>query len=279
MPFQTTNIEPRMNPLVTVTFAGLMVLRPGPNNTCEVGIHRFNTSHEIRVTLIIRKPDRQPTLVSLLQGPLEDEFTISHVPDPDLSMGRFAVFAPTPDFKRDDTTDHELDYRWAVNVADHHPGVDLNSGAQPLVRLRTGTLYTPHRTIEDLHPVLERGRTALDPPTDVIQLNRIASSLAAAITTPDDGTVVQLAWRDFGGRDTLTLPRPKDPEDTTYTVAFTNEPPKLKGEAHNEMTLYYRILESGTGFAVGSAQQFTLEYPASGARTDEVPCLAVTKNP
>lgn len=278
MPFQITTTEPRMNPRVTVTFAGLMVLRPGPNNICEVGLHRFNTSHEIRVTLIIRKPNRQPTLVSLLQGPLEAPFTISHLPDPDPLVGRFAVFAPTPDpFKRDVATEHEFDYRWAVNVADRHPGIDLNAGAQPLVTLKTGILYTPHRTIPDLHPVLERGRTPVAPPTEEIQLHRIASSLAAAITTPA-GTSIRFAWRDFGSDQVLDLPRPKDPPNTTYTVAFTNEPPKINAEAHNEMTLYYRILDH-SGFAVGSTQQFTLEYPAPNARTDEVPCLAVTKNP
>src|SRR5688572_28454179 len=165
MPFQTTVTEPRMNPLVAVTFAGLMVLRPGPNNTCEVGIHRVNTSHEIRVTLIIRKPHRQPTLLSLLQGPLEAPVLISHLPDPDPLMGRFSVFAPTPEpFKRDDPTNNEFDYRWAVNVAQRHPGVDLNAGAQPLVTLKTGILYTPHRTIPDLRPRLERGRTPTTPP-------------------------------------------------------------------------------------------------------------------
>jgi hypothetical protein len=273
MPFQTTVIAPPTCPKVTISFAGLMVLRPGANNTCEVGIHRFNTSHECRVTLIVRKPNRPPTLVPLIKGPLEAPFSIRLHPDPNPLMGDFSVFAPTPDpFVRNAPANHHLDYRWAVNVRELHPLLELNEGAQPFVTLRTGILYTPNLTLEALSPKFERRGSSPR------EMHRIASNLAAAIITPDSKRV-RLAWHDFGKLVQLELPRENDPENTTYTVAVTNEPPKINAEAHDEMALYYRILQDGGGIGIASDQQFSLTYTSSDPRTDEVPCLSLLQNP
>jgi len=274
MPFQTTSIAPPTRPKVTIAFAGLMVLRPGANNTCEVGIHRFNTSHETRATLIVQRPNRPPTLVSLLQGPLEAPFEISLNPDPNPLMGDFCVFAPSCDpFVRNAGTNHELDYRWSVNVRDLHPRLELNNGAQPFVTLKTGILYTSSLTIDGLSPrFIRRGSPARE-----IELHRIASSLAAAIITPDTHEV-RLRWRDFGAVLELELPRRNDPVNTCYTVMFSNEPTKLKPEPHDEMMLYYRILHDG-GIRLTDDQRFTLTYNSEDPVTDEVPCLSLIQNP
>lgn len=274
MPFQTTATPPPTNPKVTISFSGLMVLQPGVNNTCEVGIHRFNTSHECRATLVTRKPNRPPTLLSLLKGPLEAPFSISLDSNP--VAGDFAVFAPPPDaFIRDAPSNHPLDYRWAVNIRDRHVNVGLNEGAQPFVILKTGVLYTPHLTRIGMGPnLINQEMMNLSAPP--IPLHRIASSLAVSIILP--GTrKVQLRWRDFGKEVPLDLPNDNDPANTTYTVAFTNEPVKLNAEPHDEMALYYRILNDGAG-PVADTQQFTLQY-SGVTRTDEVPCLSLTKSP
>lgn len=271
MPFQVTPIVPPTNPRITIAFSGLMVLRAGDNNTCEVGMHRFNTSHECRVTLIVRKPNRPATLVPLLKGPLEGPLTISREPDPNPLMGDFAVFAPTADpFVRDAPGNHELDYRWAVGLREIHKDLDLdlNDGAQPLVTLTTGILYTPNLTRDGLGPQLQ---SVIDP-TQKVPLHRIASNLAAAIILPATGGVL-LKWRDFGTEVKFKLPRENDPPNTHYTVMFTNEPPKINAEAHDELALYYRILDTGDG-GVFSDQQMTLVY-APSAMTDEVPCLSL----
>lgn len=274
MPFQTTSIAPPTRPKVTIAFAGLMVLRPGANNTCEVGIHRFNTSHETRVTLIVQRPNRPPTLLSLLQGPLQAPFEISLHPDPNPLMGDFSVFAPTPEpFVRNARTNHELDHRWSVNVRELHPRLELNAGAQPFVILRTGILYTPSLTLEGLSPKFVRRGS---PPRE-IELHRIASNLAAAIITPDTKQV-RLTWRDFGDLVQLELPRISDPGNTCYTVMFSNEPTKLKPEPHDEMMLYYRILDD-SGVGVGVDQRLTLTYTSEDPVTDEVPCLSLRQNP
>lgn len=276
MPFQTTATPPRTNPRVTISFSGLMVLQPGDNNTCEVGIHRFNTSHECRVTLVTRRPNRPPSLLSLLKGPLEAPFSVGYDVDPNPGIGDFAVFAPTPEpFVRDAPSNHVLDYRWAVNIKERHPNVDLNAGAQPFVTLKTGILYTPNLTRIGMGPNLIN-QEMLNASQQPIQLHRIASNLAVSIITT--GTrKVRLKWRDFGNEIQHDIPNDNDPVNTTYTVAFTNEPVKINAEAHDEMALYYRILNDG-GAQVADRQQFTLQYTAIG-RTDEVPCLALTKSP
>lgn len=273
MPFQTTGIAPPTNPRVTIGFSGLMVLRPGANNTCEVGIHRFNNSHECRVTLIVRKPDRPATLVPLLKGPLERPFSIRLNPDPNPAGGDFKVFAPTPDpFVRNVPNNHPLDYRWAVNLRHIHPLANLNDGVQPLVTLKTGILYTPNLTLPALSPKLRR------PASPDIALERIASNLAAAIITPVNSRV-ELSWRDLGNQVSFGLPRDNDPPNTTYNVSFTNEPPSLAADVHDEMLLYYRILEEN-GVRIQSNQQFSLQYSTQpGTRTDEIPCLSLIQNP
>jgi hypothetical protein len=279
MPFQTTALAPPTNPRVTIAFSGLMVVRSGANNTCEVGMHRFNTSHECRVTLIVRKPNRPATLVPLVKGPFEGPVTISRELAPDPLMGDFAVFAPTTDpFIRDAATNHELDYRWAVGLREIHPDfdLDLNEGAQPLVTLKTGILYTANLTKDGLNPQLE---TAVKPeppeqPPPAIPLHKIASNLAAAIILRGADKLL-LKWRDFGNDRTFELPRGNDHPNTRYTVMFTNEPPKINAEPHDEMALYYRILQvPGFGFGVFSEQQMTLTY-GNRSMTDEVPCLSL----
>ena len=273
MPFQTTSIAPPLRPKVTVAFAGLMVLQPGANNTCEVGIHRLNKSHEIRATLIVQRPNRPPILVSLLQGPLEAPFEISLDSAPNPLVGDFSVFAPTAEpFIRDAGTNNEFDYRWAVNVKDLHPNVELNEGAQPFVILKTGILYTASRTRDTVKPSFVRDDGLIK------DMHKIATNLAAAIITPDTHKV-HLSWQDRRKPVELELPRTtNDPVNTCYTVMFTNEPTKLRPEPHKEMALYYKILRDG-GAAVKDEERFEIEYEIQNPGTDEVPCLTMTRNP
>ena len=250
-----------------------MVLQPGANNTCEVGIHRLNTSHEIRATLIVQRPYRPPILLSLLKGPLEARFEISLDSDLDPLMGDFSVFAPTAEpFLRDAPTNNEFDYRWAVNVKDLHPNVELNQGAEPFVILKTGILYTASRTRNGIKPLFVRDDGLIK------DMHKIATNLAAAIITPD-GHKVHLTWQD--GRRTVRLELPRttnDPVNTTYTVMFTNEPTKLRPEPHKEMELYYKILQV-RGAEVTKDEKFEIEYEIDDPGTDEVPCLTMTRNP
>jgi hypothetical protein len=268
MAFQTTANEPAQNPPVTVTFSGLMVLKPGPNNTCDIAVHRFNRDHLFQVILITNKPNRPPTLTPLLTGPLTGSFSIGLTPDP--GAGDFTAFAPTPDpFVRNGGGNDEKDFRWAINFREHHQNAQVNGGAEPLINLKTGVLYTPNLTNPDLG--LQLRRDALS-----IPLHQISEDLAVSIVPPE-GTRVALEWEDLGVKQTVTLPLDEE-ANTTYTIALSNNPPNLTLEPHDELALYYRILKEDNGTSIPDALQFRLAI-AAGARSDEVPCMPTTLNP
>lgn len=288
MPFTTTNVPPPTNPLVTIAFSGLIVLRPGANNTCEIGVHKFSRDHQFQVLLVVEKLAQPnptpppptvpvplpPVVVPLLVGPLFAPFTISLDPDPTPGGGDFTVFARDP-FNRVVPPSHLLDYRWAINFRDLHLNAQANDGVQPVGTLKTGVLYTPHLTDPDLEPGLIRQGQPDFP------LNQIASNLAASIDVPINQpaqTKVILEWRDLGNLVSLVLPRDgEDPSTTKYTIYFINEPPIINAEEHDEFSRYYRVLESG-GAPIPADQRFQLHY-AGGTRTDEIPCAPVLINP
>jgi hypothetical protein len=266
MSFYKTNTRPSPNSRVTVRFSGLLLLKPGPNgNTCEIGVHRTSTSpHSFHVMLIINKPGQPLTFIRLLTGPLTSEFNIEVQP----TTTGFRVFERDPGpFDRSDNRNDVFDSRWAVNMAALHPGVDFNDGARPVVRLNEGILYTGNLTRENLRPVLGLPNTAGEPQ------HRIAADLAAAIDLHGEAKVM-LSWENG---QSLELPRPLEEAGTTYTILLLNEPPGLGGDAHNEFTEYYEVLEVN-GKEIEDGDQFQLDFE-SQPTTDEIPCMSVTINP
>jgi hypothetical protein len=268
MPFTPTTNPPLTNPLVTVEFAGLILLSPGADNTCDIGIHRWAPTHAFQVMLIVNKPNRPSTLVRLIAGPLTGSLAIRLEPAP--THGDFQVFAATTaPFDRFNPQNNELDYRWTINLRDRHPGADINEGARPIVTLSTGLLYTPNLTARGLDPKLTKGTVS-------ISLNRIAADLAAAIQPPTGGRV-KLEWSEFGISHSLTLKRDEDPPGTTYTVSLINDPPIGSPTEHDELDLYYRVLTLG-GVPIPFPDRWHLEY-ADDEKTDEIPCMPVTLEP
>ena len=163
LPFVPTASPLTLRPLVTVTFSGQMLLQPGTDDTqdvrtCEIGINRFAREHLLNVLLIVHRPNVPPAVFHLARGPLTDNFMIrvvsnvDHLPLP----GDFRVFAPTPEpFERSGSVGNsDFDYRWGVNLKSPnvHPNATRNGNAEPIVKLTSGTLYSPHLTHEELHP-------------------------------------------------------------------------------------------------------------------------------
>lgn len=268
MAFSPTTTPPPNNPKVTVHFAGLLMLKPDAGNGCEVGIHRFSNTHLFQVVLVVSKPNLPPILIRLLTGPLLRSFAIDVLPAPSAGV---QAFAPTPEpFVRDSTTNDDRDYRWALNMRALHPDADFNDGARPIATLNGGVLYTPNLTPSALMPELV-GRTI------TTQLYRMSTDLAVAIDLPATGRV-NLVWDDFGERQDLTLPRPLDPPNTTYTISFQNNPPNINPVAHDELYLYYRVLEV-KGDAISRSRQRALNFVSRDPGTDEIPCSPVILNP
>ena len=273
MPFETTANVPPVNPKVTVVFSGLLVFRPGAaENTCEVGVHRFSNNHVTQLLLLVNKPGKPPMPIPLLRGPLTSDFSINLKTGANPVPADFTVFAASPEpFERNNAANSELDYRWAVNFKhpDIHPNANINVGAQPFIKLTTGVLFTPHLTRNGLGPRLMR-------PAGTVELHRIAANMAVAIN-PAAGTNVSLSWSDLGESRSRTLPRPIDAAEpnTTYTLLVINDPPSLSEEFHDEMGLYYKVLEDrDTHIAFAVNDQFIFDCGSiPGSKTDEVPCL------
>jgi hypothetical protein len=267
MPFTITNTPPSTTSQVTVAFSGLIVLRPGANDTCKIGVNRFDRAHLFQVVMIVSKPDRPPVAVPLITGPLTAGFVI-RASDQDAENGDFKAFARDP-FDRTLPRSHDLDHRWAINFRDLHLDLQTNEGAEPAGTLTTGVLYTPNLTDRNLFPRLIRQGSP------DFNLNQIASNLAVSIDLPA-GKTIKFEWSDLGESLDLELPRQGDPDGTKYTLCFINEPPSLNVEPHDEFALYYKVLKSGGGSIPGE-QRFELEVD-SAVRTDEIPCMPVLVN-
>ena len=239
MPFPTIPIQPLTAIAnVTVRFAGLMLLKPDgtPNNGCEIGIHRFTSDHSFQIILIVRKPQRPPTLIRLVTGALTRPFAIN-ASNPGTGV---QTFAPSPAaFVRNNPSNNELDFRWALDMGAMHAGVDFNDGARPVATLNAGVLYTPTLTRPSLNPQLEQGS-----PVRITPLHRFAADLAAAINLRVDSTV-DLTWDELGDERNFTLPRRFDPPGTTYTISLMNDPPTMGAASHEELSLYYKVLQVG----------------------------------
>ena len=270
MPFTPTDIEPCPRSKVTVTFAGLMLLRPGADNTLEVGVHKYNRDHTFQVLLVVNKPQRPPRVIRLLTGSLMDDFNMIVEPAPEAGIQKFV--ASNGEFDRGNPNNHPLDFRWAINLRalPGHEEVDFNDGAKPIARLNTGVLYTPNLTRSGLEPLLKWGN-------EEKQLHRFSADLAASVELPED-TGMTLSWTELGKSQELVLPRdPPDPEGTTYTVVLLNDPAYSDPVPHDELEEYYKILEI-RGQPVSEDIQCRIELPPDH-KTDEIPCLAGVLEP
>lgn len=261
MPFTPTDTIPTAR--VTIKFAGLLLLRPNGPNTCEIGIHRLSDIHLFQVILVVNKPGLPPTLIRLITGHLESELTI----DSDRTNPGFRAFELGASF--DPATANELDHRWALNMRFLHPGVDFNDDATPIAIVNDGVLFTSNLSLPHLKPRLVRdGETR--------HLPHVAADLAAALDVPL-GNTVQLKWTHSGENEVVLLPREHDPTGTTYTLMLLNEPPRKDDTQHDELDLYYHVLELN-GEPVDPAERWKLEYEDK-SKTDEIPCLPVELNP
>ena len=269
MPFAPTTTRPATNASVTIKFAGLMLLKPGAGNSCEIGIHRLSDTHSFQAMVIVSKPGRAPSLIRLLTGPLTGPFGINVTRDPDPGTG-VQAFTPTPGFVRNENND-ELDFRWALNMRDEQGSeVDFNDGARPVATLNTGILYASNLTRPELNPELVRG-TFRKP------LHRFAADLAAAIDLTDRGRL-ELSWDEGGEPREFRLPRRVDRHEpeTTYTVVLLNDPPITTAAAHDELAYYYEVLEHRgvRGASIAGGERFTMSF-TSGPTTDEIPCMPI----
>lgn len=287
MQFAPTNVEPTVelspnskgtdtkDTKVTVTFAGLMLIKPGPGNTLEAGIHKFSRDHSFQVILIVNQPGLPPRVIRLLQGPLFSDFEMIVNP---AGAGVQKFVADNNPFVPSNEANNEKDFRWAFNFGalPGHDQVDINDGARPVVKLNAGVLYAANLIHNDLGLVLRQGFEETD-------LERFSIDLAASVDLPE-GTKMTLQWKELGEPHYLTLPRATDRDLTTYTVAIVNDPPVYidpmvseDSSKHDEFDEYYKVLQIG-GAPVSEDLRCHIVVPP-GHRSDEIPCLIGVMEP
>lgn len=275
MSFIRTATPPSTNSTVTVSFAGLLALRSGANESCEIGVNRFSRVHTFQVMLVVKKPNRPPRLIRLLTGPLTSDLEMSVVPNPATKFRVFASATAADPFDRTtnppDDNYLSLDYRWAFNARSlpDHQTVNFNQGGQPIAKLNTGVLYTSTLTRSALQIKQICGNVETD-------LHRIAADLAVAIELAGQSKFL-IAWSELGEvQDPVVLPRPGDPTGTTYSVVLLNDPPISNPPTHDELLEYYKILVKGDGSQIQDKCRLETSQPH---KTDEIPCLAILLDP
>jgi hypothetical protein len=187
-------------------------------------------------------------------------------PHPDVD-GNFKVFAKDP-FDRTTARSHINDYRWGINMRSKHLDAYINDGAKPTVILKTGVLFTPDLTKPSLIPKLTC------PTGGTEELKQIATHFAVSIPS---ATKVAIEWKDQGNKRKIYLPRPGEDERTIYTLYLINEPQNFDGFPHDELPLYYKVLESG-GAEIPDTDQCKLKFEGA-TRSDEIPCMPIVLNP
>lgn len=245
-----------------------MLLKPGAGNSCEIGIHRLSETHSFQAMVIVSKPNRAPSLIRLLTGPLTGPFGINSTAP---GGGVRAFTTTSTPFVASNEDNDELDFRWALNMRDMQDSeVDFNAGAHPVATLNTGILYTSTLTRRELNAELVRGTTRR-------RLHRFSADLAAAIDLPDR-CWLELSWDEGGEFRELRLPRRVDRHEpeTTYTVVLLNDPPITTAAAHDELAYYYEVLEHH-GVSIAADDRYTMSF-TSGPTTDEIPCMPVVIN-
>ncbi len=273
MPFTPTTTVPNINATVTIRFSGLMLLKPGAGNTCEVGIHHFSPFHNFQAMLIVHKPNLPLTFIRLTTGPLTGPMSFDLLPAP---APGFCGFEPGPFDRNSDLTDKK-DHRWVLNMREQHPNVDFSDGARPVAILKSGILYTGNLTRPGLNLRLEPA-TEEGPP--IVPLGKgVAADLAVAIdniTSEANGGGLFVTWEEFGEvKKPLILPRESDllnHPGTTYTIALMNDPPTINPHAHDELDLYYKVLRVG-GNKIPLEEQYRVKDDQG--QTDEVPCMPI----
>lgn len=265
MAFRTTTNKPRSRPKVTVTFGGLLILKPNSDNGCDIGINRFSDGHFFQLLVLVDEPCKPLTVMRIFSGTPTGDIGINASPR---RQGVRIFTGNEEEFDRENAANSALDFRWALDLGLMHEHVDFNDGARPVATLNEGTLYSSKLTREGLNPTVHSL-------TDDVPLNRFASDLAAAINLPTDGKVT-LTWDDFGVPRSIDLPDPRFSEEATYTIALINQPPGRFAPEHDEITLYYRVMEVA-GQPIDPANRCRLEF-VSVPSTDEVPCMPVIIN-
>ena len=298
MPFTPTDAMPD-NPDVKIFFSGLMILKPTENDKCEIFVHTSAPRHTLTVEVRRKQEGRPDEIMMRHVGPLafvttdQDVLTgtslhgmqIKKVTGngPAAGVQRFVPNAPQPegapdglalaiDLQRNDF--HNGNPTLNDDPANPVRLLDIDPlGGRPSILLDNGVLYTAAKTRPELAIKLTDANG-----NHIRDLEPFASLIGAAIAL-EDGSRVEMRWRQQGKPETLVLNKVAG---VSYEIYIVNDPLFESDQTnpdtdpkHDELQEYYKIL-----FRVPTDRQFRLEVtpppnnpPSRG--TTRAPCMGI----
>jgi hypothetical protein len=296
MPFTPTDTMPD-DPDVKIFFSGLMILKPVDNDMCEVFVHSSAPRHFLTIEVRRKQEGRPDEIMMRHVGPLafvptdQDGGTSLHGMQikkvtgngPATGIRSFVPNAAQPDGAPDG-----LALAIDLQRNDFHNGnpvvgnlgatmfrlLDIDPlGGRPSILLSNGVLYTAAKTRPDVEIKLTDAAG-----NNIRDLAPFASLIGAAIAL-EEGTHVEIRWRQQGEPKTLSLNR--DP-GMRYEIYIVNDPLFESDDinpavdpTHDELQEYYKILTR-----VPTDRQFRLEVtlpqdapPPRG--TTRAPCMSI----
>ena len=273
MPFTPSNtLDP--NPSVKIIFTGLLILRPGPTDTCQVFIHNSCNEHSFLVETRRKRPNKPDVVMMRIPGPVP--FTAA---DPTRTHGLLIRTAGLPANVKgvkayngnvSSTEGTKLaDSFDLARILDVSPGNVDGVGGLPSIFIDHGILYTAETVA--MNATLKK----IDG-SKIITLATVPTIIAANIylNPADPAQKVNLTWRQNGQDVSLDL---KGSANHTYEIYINNEPlfedDSASAPVHDEFQEYFKILPE-----VRREEQFNLIFPPGpipDRGSSRTPCMSV----
>ena len=274
MPFTESNLQTLPeNPDVKIFLHGQLILEPGEDGECTVGINRCSPSHQfsLEVRERMQDPNIPDNILMRCLGKLEADVDI----DLDTPTGEGATkFVPGA---RSENVYH---LGWLIDLAGedfHNCEVVINgTDTEPNVLIREGVLYTAARTDESKLRLTRKAGGKNDLP-----LGSVAAVVGVNIYL--QGKKLKVTFLKDGIEETLTLPPTVAPLNVKhYEIRIANDPLYINPDSdlsnHDEFREYYKAVQKLiiNGNDVDDFPKFKLKtekIPGLGSPT--VPCMPI----
>ncbi|HEV2828664.1 MAG TPA: hypothetical protein VGW76_13790 [Pyrinomonadaceae bacterium] len=277
MPLNNSDLQTiPADPDVRIFLHGQLILQPGEDGECKIGINRCSPIHQFsfEVRQRMNDPNSPDIILSRRLGTLRTDIEI----DLEDSTGEGVTkFVPDVPFGQAN------DFRWLIDLAGpsfhdcpvEFTGIDI----EPEVIIREGLFYTAARTDASKLSVVREGggKTRAD-------LGTVAAIMGVNIYL--EGRRLKVAY----GEEELMLPPPDAPAGVTYyEIRISNDPPFVDQEEdtptiHDEFREYYKAVKclKIDGQEVEDFLRFKLlvqKIRTPGLGSPTIPCMPIGDGP
>lgn len=271
MPFTQVQQLPKQSPTVKILLTGQLMLKPSDaSDSCEVFVNRSAPNHHLTIEIREKRQDHPDAILMRHHGPLE--FRDAEAPIEGLIVrrdppGNVAMYtgAPAP-------CGEALTTAIDLRSEDFHPANEMaidHESARPSIVIEDGIFLTAAKTSNKLKIKLKRGETA------VRDMEPFASIIGANIYL-NEGQSLNIAWREMGLPQVLSLTKPAD--GTSYEIYIINDPlfeDPEEAKVHDEFNEYYKVLPT---VPTNERMKLDVTFPeveAADRGSTKTPCMPV----